>query len=59
MIYVFNKLTNSGAYINPTHIILVDVVIPLEEYKVILTNNNKVIVDFEYFDRIKKVLHKC
>lgn len=59
MIHVFNKLTNSGTYINPTHIILVDVISPLEEYKVILTGNNKVIVDFEYFDIIKKVLRSC
>lgn len=56
MIYVFNKLTNSGVYINQTHIILVDVVIPFEDYKVVLINNNKVIVNDDDFERIKKEL---
>ena len=58
MIYVIDELTEEAFYINPDMINFIKVITPLEEYEVNLIGNNKINIRYEYFERIKKVLHK-
>ena len=56
MVHVININTNKGVYINPKCIILINATIPYEQYEVTLIDNNKVIINYNDFERIRKAL---
>lgn len=46
-------------WINKRHIIMVSTIIPFERYEVHLTNGIKIIVNYESFSEIKRIMEKC
>ena len=56
MIYVYDELTKQGVYINKNHVIYAIPIKTLEKYELYLTNDDKVLVDYDTFERFRKRL---
>lgn len=56
MIFVYDELTKQGVYINKNHVVFAIPIETREKYDLYLTSDDKVRVDHDTFERIRKWL---
>ena len=58
MIIVRDILDNC-VWINKQHVIMVSTIIPFERYEVYLTSGKSIIVNYEEFKQIERIMGQC
>ena len=54
MIYIYDRFSNKFLYVNKNHIIYASELVGTENYKVLLTNERKLLIDDDDFNKILK-----
>ena len=54
MIYIYDRLSKKFLYVNKNHIIYASECVGTEIYKVLLTNERKLLIDDDDFNKILK-----